>query len=535
MTDTTQPHATTRPNILLILVDDMGFSDIGRYGSEIDTPNLARLARDGVAFSQMYNCARCCPTRASLLTGLYPHRAGIGQMMSDLGSPGYQGFLNDRCVTIAEALRAGGYRTYLSGKWHVGGPYVVAQPETWTPGDAHHPIPVQRGFAEHYGILSGAGSYFRPPTLIHNDRFVAPDGDGWYFTDAVSDHAVRMVEHAARHDEPFFLYTAYTAPHWPLHAPAEAVAKYRGRYACGWDAVRTARHERLKASGLLSEKWPISPRDPHAPPWEDVDDKDLQDARMAVYAAQLDIMDQGIGRILAALDRTGQADNTMVIFLSDNGGCHEFLTPGNRWVGTLDTGSPDGRPMRMGNLPDVLPGPSDTYQSYTVPWANASNTPFRLHKHWVHEGGIATPLIVRYPGVTAGGGIRHEVCHVIDLLPTCLDAAGVDYPAQYDGRAVTPCDGRSFLPLLRGQPDPVERIVYWEHEGNRAVRDGRWKLVNRYNGTVGQWELYDMIADRTELTDLAAAKPDKVAELAALHDRWSADVGVVPWERISRR
>jgi len=524
-----------RPNIVLILVDDMGFSDIGRYGSEIDTPNLDRLARGGVVFSQMYNCARCCPTRASLLTGLYPHQAGVGQMMSNLGDPAYQGYLNDSCVTIAEALRAGGYRTYMSGKWHVGGPYSVREPDTWSPGDATHPTPMQRGFDEYYGMLSGAGSYFRPPTLMHNGTWIEPDGDGWYFTDAISDHAARMIDHAASREEPFFLYVAYNAPHWPLHAPADAVAKHRGRYAGGWDALRTARHERMRASGLMDPKWPISPRDPNAPPWSDVPDRDLQDARMAVYAAQLDIMDAGVGRLLSALERTGVAENTMVIFLSDNGGCHEFLTPRNRWVDTLNTGTPGGGPMRMGNLPDVLPGPADTYQSYTLPWANASNTPFRLHKHWVHEGGIATPLIVHLPGVAAAGTVSHAVSHVVDILPTCLDAAGVAYPAEHDGRAVTPAAGRSLLPFVRGEADRDRRIVYWEHEGNRAVRDGRWKLVNRYNGSPGPWELYDMVADRTELNDLAAAKDEQVRELAALYDQWAARCGVVPWERISRR
>ena len=528
-------QAQGRPNIVLILVDDMGFSDIGCYGSEIPTPNIDRLARGGVVFSQMYNCARCCPTRASLLTGLYPHQAGVGQMTGGLPDPAYQGYLNGSCVTIAEALQRGGYRTYMSGKWHVGGPYTPRDPSSWTPGDATHPVPVQRGFDEHYGMLNGAGSYFNPPTLIHNDRFVAPEADGWYFTDAISDQAARMIDDAARRAEPFFLYVAYTAPHWPLHAPAEAVARHRGRYACGWDAIRTTRHERLKGSGLLDASWPISPRDPDAPPWADVPGKDLQDARMAVYAAQVEIMDAGVGRILAALERSGTLGNTMVIFLSDNGGCHEFLPPGNRWVDALNTGTPDGRPMRMGNLPDVLPGPAETYQSYTLPWANASNTPFRLHKHWVHEGGIATPLIVQYPGVAEAGSVSHAVSHVIDVMPTCLDAAGVAYPDQHAERGVTPCEGRSMMPFVRGQADPGGRIVYWEHEGNRAVRDGRWKLVNRYNGRPGPWELYDMIADRTELTDLAAAKPDKLRELAGLHESWSARVGVVPWEQITRR
>jgi arylsulfatase len=257
---------------------------------------------------------------------------------------------------------------------------------------------------------------------------------------------------------------------------------------------------------------------------------------MAVYAAQLDIMDQGVGRILAALERSGIDDDTMVMFLSDNGGCHEFITPGSRWVGTLNTGTRGGRPMTMGNLPDVLPGDASTYQSYTLPWANASNTPFRLHKHWVHEGGIATPLIVRYPGVAKAGRITHAVSHVIDVLPTCLDAAGVAYPEQFDGRRITPAAGRSMMPFIRGEEDRDGRIVYWEHEGNLAVRDGRWKLVSKFtDGREGPWELYDTIEDRTELNDLAAAKGDTVREMSALHDRWSAAIAVVPWQQLIQR
>ena len=530
-------QARPRPNIVLIMVDDMGYSDIGCYGGEIRTPQLNRLARGGVSFSQMYNCARCCPTRASILTGLYPHQAGVGGMTNEREFAGYRGYLNDSCVTIAEALKAGGYRTYMSGKWHCGGAYVPREPETWTPGDAKHPTPVTRGFDEHFGMLAGAGSYYAPPTLCHNDTFIKPD-EGFYFTDAISGHAVRMIGLAPAHDEPFFLYVAYTAPHWPLHAPPEDIGRYRGRYAGGWDAARTARHERLKAAGLLDARWPISPRDPEAPPWDDVTDKDMQDHRMAVYAAQIDRMDQGVGRILDKLDELGIADDTMVMFLSDNGGCHEFLDPESPWMDRLNTSAPDGRPMRMGNLPDVEPGPAETYQSYQRPWANVSNTPFRLHKHWVHEGGIATPLIVRWPGVAEGGGISHAIGHVIDVLPTCLDAAGVPYPEQYAGRPVTPAAGRSMMPFVRGQSDRGGRIVYWEHEGNLAVRDGRWKLVAKFDSdrrATAPWELYDMIADRTELNDLAAAIPDTVARLAALHARWAHSIGVVPWERLIQR
>jgi len=535
-----------RPNIILILVDDMGFSDVGCYGSEIRTPNIDRLAAGGMVFSQMYNCARCCPTRASLLTGLYPHQAGVGQMTGDRGHAAYQGYLNDSCVTIAEALGAAGYRTCMSGKWHVGGPYDVRRPESWTPGDRTHPTPVQRGFDEHYGMLGGAGNYFRPPTIIHNDRFVELPDEGYYFTDAISDHAVRMIDSAcdAPDDaaQPLFLYVAYTAPHWPLHALEEDIARYRGKYACGWDAVRTARHERLKATGLIDPKWPISPRDPEAPPFATIDNADMQDARMAVYAAQIDRMDQGLGRILDALRRGGIDRDTMVIFLSDNGGCHEFLDARAAWCDRLKTPLPGGREVVMGNVPDLLPGPAHTYQSYQRPWANASNTPFRLHKHWVHEGGIATPLIVHWPAAIEGGSVHHAVSHVIDLMPTCLDAASAPYPVQRACLPVTPVEGRSLLPFCLGRKsfdpsgDGDERIVYWEHEGNRAVRHGRWKLVSQFDGPAqrdGAWELYDLATDRTELTDLADAKPDTLAELETLYHQWADRAGVVDYAQLN--
>ncbi|MFP4105227.1 MAG: sulfatase-like hydrolase/transferase, partial [Phycisphaerae bacterium] len=285
MSDTRQGESR-RPNIILIMVDDMGFSDIGCFGSEVHTPNIDRLSRRGVTFTQAYNCARCCPTRASLLTGLQPHQAGVGAMVKDMGRPEYQGYLNDRCVTIAEALRAGGYRTYMSGKWHVGGPYDVQRPETWTPGDQTHPTPVTRGFEEHFGTLCGAGSYWNPPTLAHNDRLIEPEVDEFHLTDAISGNACRMIDKSQQTtpDQPFFMYVAYTAPHWPLHAPKALIEKYRGAYAKGWDRTRIDRHERLKESGILDRRWAISPRDGEVPAWDDIPDKDYQDALMATYS-----------------------------------------------------------------------------------------------------------------------------------------------------------------------------------------------------------------------------------------------------------
>ncbi len=533
---------TPRPNFVLILVDDMGFSDIGCYGSEIRTPNLDKLAHDGMRFSQMYNYARCCPTRACMLTGAYPHQAGIGHMMENTGSPSYQGYLRDDVVTIAEALKSGGYRTYMSGKWHVGGAYDPTRPESWRPGEEGHPTPRQRGFDRYYGTLDGAGSFFAPYSLMEDDSFVnlgAESGsqrkgqtdqtgaDGaYYYTDAISGQAVKMIEEASLTEDPFFLYVSYTAPHWPLHALPQDIAKYEGTYRNGgWDTLRTARHEELKGMGLLDSRWQISPRDESAPPWEDTRNQDWEDMRMAVYAAQIDRMDQGVGRILAALEASQLDENTLILFLSDNGGCAEFLSE-NGWVDRYSDWTPDGRPMRVGNDPDILPGGPHTFMSYDLPWANASNAPFRLYKHWVHEGGISTPLIAHWPSTIQPSQIVHEACHIIDILPTLLDAAGIAQPEEYNGQPISPMEGESFLPLLRGAKWSRQGHIFWEHEGNRAVRLGRWKLVSKHGG---RWELYDMLDDRTELNDLSGKNRPKVGEFAGLYHVWAERVGVLPW------
>ena len=516
-----------RPNIVLILADDMGFSDIGCYGSEIETPNLDRLGARGIRFTQTYNCARCCPTRASLLTGLYPHQAGVGHMVNNLGITPYQGYLRDDCVTIAEALRMGGYRTMLSGKWHVGGIYRRNDPNNWQIGDPERPIPPERGFDEWYGTPAGAGSYFNPKPLFRNDTLIEPESADYYYTDAISDQAARMITKAAQDDQSFFLHVAYTAPHWPLHAFEEDIARYQGRYRRGWDAVRTARHEELAGLGLLDRRWAISPRDEQAPPWKDIKTRDWEDRRMAVYAAQVDRMDRGIGKIMAKLRELDIEDNTLVLFLSDNGGCAELLhEEGQRareWPSTLD-----GRPLRFGNVPELMPGDPTTYQSYDLPWANARNTPFRLYKHWVHEGGIATPMIAYWPKAVSQG-ISHTPVHVIDLMATCLDVADVAYPQEHRDHAIQPLEGESFAPVLRGEDWQRERPILWEHEGNRAVRDGRWKLVSKHPG---DWELYDMVEDRTELNDLSTMNKPQVLKMGSTYARWAERCGVLPWEEI---
>ncbi len=507
----------------------MGFADLGCMGSEIRTPNIDAMASRGAILTALYNCARCCPTRASLLTGLYPHKAGIGHMGTDLGRPAYQGYLRQDAVTIAECLRLGGYRTMMAGKWHVGGDYDPMDADNWQHGDAKHPTPRDRGFDHFYGTLDGAGSFFFPHYIEEDDRRVEITGDDFYLTDAISEKAGAMIGSAVADETPFFLYLAYTAPHWPLQAWPEDIARYEGRYRQGWDAIRTARHEEMLGRGLLDRGWPISPRDPDAPPWEDAPHPDWQDLRMAVYAAMVDRMDQGIGRVMATLRRLGVEDDTLVLFLSDNGGCAEFMSE-DGWARHYPVDLPGGRRVTTGNLPDLRPGDAQTFMSYDLPWANVSNAPFRLFKHWVHEGGISTPLVVQWPaGLTKGGQVSATPCHVVDILPTLLEAAGVAYPREHADHAIQAADGESLLGLLRGEDWAREQPIFWEHEGNAAIRLGAWKLVRRSGRP---WELYNMDRDRTELHDLSARDRPTVDRLARDHAAWSETVGVVPWDRI---
>ena len=518
-----------RPNIVLILNDDMGYSDIGCYGGEVETPNLDRLAQGGLRFSQFYNTARCSPSRASLLTGLHPHQTGIGILTYDSGPEGYAGNLNQRCATIAEVLKPAGYRSYLSGKWHVSS--NLTQPtDSW---------PMQRGFDDFFGTIIGAGSFYDPNTLTRRNENVEHEAraPGFFYTDAISDEAVKFIrQHQAEHAaQPFFEYVAYTAPHWPLHAHPEDIAKYKGRFDEGWDTLREKRLERLVASGILDAQWKLSDRDPSQPAWTDAEHKAWLANCMEVYAAQIDRMDQGIGRILAALDETGELENTLVIFLSDNGACAEDI-PENVTVDELvnklmiaRSHTRDGRQVHFGNNPDLAPGPEDTYQSYGQAWANLSNTPFRLYKHWIHEGGISTPLIFHWPdGIRQRGEIRHTPGYLPDIMATICDVGGAAYPAQLDGRSILPLEGHSLKQAF--DADAGERPpMFWEHEGNAAVRIGKWKLVRAYPG---DWELYDMEADRTELNDLAAQHPERVADMKAQYEAWARRCGVLPRDKV---
>ncbi len=531
---------TARPNIIVIMSDDMGFSDPGCYGGEMRTPTLDRLAAGGLRFTQFYNTARCCPTRASLLTGLYPHQAGVGHMTDDKKLEGYRGELNGSCITIAEALGGAGYRTYMTGKWHVA---LDTRPD----GDKHD-WPLQRGFEKYYGTIRGGGSYYDPTSLCRQNTYVTPDADPeykperFYYTDAIADHAVRFVrEHGKESpDKPFFLYVAFTSPHWPLHAPDEDVARYQGAYDGGYAPVRERRLARARELGLIDPAWPLAPQ---AEDWAAVKHKAWESRCMEVFAAQIDRMDRGIGRLVAALEETGRLENTLILYLQDNGACAEDMgrKPEPKWnlegVEPMKPGelqpsvwppmrTRDGRPVRGG--PGVMPGPADTYMAYGRGWANVSNTPFREYKHWVHEGGISTPLIAHWPkGIARKGELEKQPGHLIDLMATCIAAAGADYPKTYQGRAITPMEGVSLLPAFAGKPLDRKDAIYWEHEGNRAVRDGKWKIVAKEPD--GPWELYDMEKDRTELTDLAAKKPGKVKELSAKWDAWARRAKAVPW------
>ncbi|MEM9148424.1 MAG: arylsulfatase [Pseudomonadota bacterium] len=515
-----------RPNVILVLVDDMGFADLGIMGSEIRTPHLDRLAREGALMSAMYNCARCCPTRASLLTGLYPHSAGVGHMGADLGTPAYQGFLRNDSVTIAEVLRAAGYRTCMAGKWHVAGDFMARDVDSWRVGDVDHPTPRQRGFDRFYGIVDGVTHFFSPHFMLEDDARVDVVPDDFYFTDAITDKAIGMVEEAVGAEQPFFLYLAHAAPHWPLHAPAQDIARYDGIYACGWDAIRTARHEEMNARGILRSPWDISPRDCEVRPWESMEMPDWEASKMAAYAAMVDRMDQSIGRMVAALDRLGQRENTLILFLSDNGGCAEFMAE-DGWAKFFPDTLQDGRRIAMGNRPGLRPGGALTYQSYDRPWANVSNAPFRLFKHYVHEGGISTPLIAHWPGRIGPGVIAHEPAHVVDVLPTILEATGAAALSELGGHAIQPLEGESVLPMLTGRPWSREQPIFFEHEGNSAIRHGAFKLVRRYGHA---WELYDMDADRTELSDLAGRNAPLEADLLGQYGAWAERVGVLDWE-----
>lgn len=529
-----------RPNIIVILSDDMGFCDIGCYGSEIQTPNLDALAAGGLRFTQFYNTARCCPSRAALLTGLYSHQAGVGHMTdSHHDLDGYLGDLNDKCVTIPQVLKPAGYATYMVGKWHVTSHTGPEGPKfNW---------PMQRGFDRYYGTILGAGSFFDPGALVRDNTMISAFNDPaykperYYYTDALSDNACALIDehHAGHAGQPFFLYVAYTAAHWPMHALEKDIAKYKGKYDGGYEPIRKARFERMKQMGLIDPKWDLSPQ---AGEWDKVTNKDWESRCMEVYAAMIDNMDQGIGRIVATLKKNGQFENTLILFMQDNGGNLETVgrqgketraaAPTLPKIGPEQvnlSGRPkqtrDGWPVLSGT--GVMPGTPDTFIAYGKSWANVSNTPFREYKHFVHEGGIATPLIAHWPaGIARKNELEKQPGHLIDIMATCVDLAGASYPKEFAGKAITPLEGRSLRPAFEGKA--IEReAIFWEHEGNRAVREGDWKLVAK--SPKGVWELYNMAVDRTEMHDLASSETGRVADLSAKWEAWGKRAHALPW------
>ena len=532
----------SRPNVIIVMADDMGWSDIGCYGSEIETPNLDRLAKNGLRFTQFYNTGRCCPTRASLLTGTYPHQAGIGHMMSDTGLPGYTGDLGSNVQTIAEVLSPAKYSTYLSGKWHV-------TPKIH-PGSSQHNWPRQRGFDRFYGTIHGAGSFFDPNSLTRDNTLISPHADKeykpkkFYYTDAINDHATRFInEHNS--NNPFFLYVAHTAPHWPMHALPEDIKKYKGRYDEGWEKIRKTRYQKQLKLGLIEPKWKLSPRDAEA--WQDAKNKEWEIRLMEVYAAMVDRMDQGLGRIINALEKRKMFENTLIIFIADNGGCAEgmgrkegiqykdsdpeILKPmkdSDLQMDMIPKRTRDGVVMKQGT--EVMSGGADTYHGYGKAWANVSNTPFREYKHWVHEGGISAPLVAHWPKGIASelrGKFEHQPAHLIDLMATCVELADANYPDEVKGKKIVPLQGVSLGPAFYGKKLKRKNPIFWEHEGNRAIRIENWKLVAK--GSKGEWELYDLEADRSELNNLSKTHPERASQMAEKWEAWAIEANAKPW------
>ena len=520
-----------RPNILVIMADDMGFSDAGCYGGEIDTPNIDRLAEGGLQFTQFYNASRCCPTRASLLTGQYPHTVNMAENGQTLGRNG---------LTIAEGLQPAGYDTSMFGKWHLSRTEPLPDEQRqldWLnhqldPDQPFAPLdsyPVNRGFDEHYGPIWGVVDYFDPFSLVDGTESVADAGDDlpddYYITDALSRRSADAVRRSASREQPFFMYLAYTAPHWPLHARAEDIDKYRGRYDDGWDALRRERFERQKDLGLFGDEATLPPVQDGNAEWDALSDNEQQymAEKMAVHAAMVDQMDQGIGSVIDALEETGQLDNTLILFLSDNGASPE--TPKD-WGPGYDRPSEtrEGEEIQYRDLDNV--GPETTFAGIGPAWASASNTPFRYWKAEQYEGGAHTPMIAHWPdGDIEAGGRTDQQGHVMDVLPTCLDLAGAGYPDEYDGRDITPLAGRSLVPILQGQQRRGHERLFFEHVGGKAVIEGKWKLVS-LRPDDAPWRLYNLAEDPTETNDLSGEYPGRTRDLKNAWQAWAESVGV---------
>jgi len=501
-----------RPNIVLIMADDMGFSDIGSYGGEIQTPNLDSLAYGGMRFTQFYNNAKCAPTRASLLTGLYSQQTGLTNGPAVI----------QNSVTFAEVLKQAGYRTMMVGKWHA------------------DELPINRGFERYYGLTDGCCNFFNPghkrdhePQPKHKtfprkwadghkvSIPMTPKDKDFYTTDAFTDYALQYLDELGSGNAPFILYVAYTAPHYPLHAPQKDIAKYQGTYMKGWDQLRKERYARQIDMGLFNLKTaPLTPRDHRVPDWENVPNKDAWkmdqlrndspkglkwndaksqsnwDLKMAVYAAMVDRMDQNIGRILDKLKALNKFNNTLILFLSDNGACAEIVHV----------------------TQDIPPGTVNSYRTVDPPWANAQNTPFHSYKRYDYEGGITTPLIAHWPKAIQPGTITHQLGHIIDFMATFIELGKGIYPETYADRSITPLEGKSLKPIFEGKKRKEYDFLYWAFNSSRAVRQGDWKAVQEDGST---WELYNLKKDRTELNNLAQFNPKRTTRLAEKWQEWN--------------
>ena len=526
----------TRPNILVILADDMGFSDLGCYGGEIHTPNLDKLAEEGLRFTHFYNTSRSCPTRASLLTGLYQHQAGIGRMTFDDNQPGYRGTMTHNGVTIAEALKGNGYQTAWVGKWHIAETPLRPDQRQWLAHQVQHDefapkdnYPINRGFQDCYGTIYGVVDYFDPFSLISGDQPVNSVPKDYYSTIALADTAVAYVNKYAETDKPFFMYLAFHCPHWPLHALPEDIEKYKDTYKDGWQAIREARYQRMKEMKLFGDADDfLSPRQ-FTDSWDENPTKEWDARAMAVHAAMIDRMDQEIGRVIETLKKNGQLDNTLILFMSDNGCSNEDCQNYSEGENDRPAETRDGRKIVYPKQKEIMPGPETSYASVGARWANAANTPFRFWKAKSYEGGICTPMIAHWPkGIKQPqGSVNTQMGHVMDIMATCLDISGTQYPTEYNGHKIIPLAGQSLDPIFKTGSRKGHDELCFEHFNEKALIDASgWKIV--WPNNTKSWELYNLNEDRSEMHNLADRYPEKVKDMVARYEEWEKDYMVVP-------
>jgi arylsulfatase A-like enzyme len=513
------------------MVDDMGYSDPGCYGGEIYTPNIDKLAANGLRFTQFHNCARCCPTRASLMTGLYAHQVGLRENGQSLTRNG---------ITIAEGLKNAGYDTAMVGKWHLSKTLwhpVREKHQKWVDHQVEHepfaPLetyPINRGFDKFYGVIWGVINHFDPFSLVEGEKAVKSVPDDYYFTDAITDRATEYIKGFAKSDKPFFLYYSHCAPHWPLHARKEDIKKYKETYLGGWEKLRQERYARQLEMGLFDERTAkLPPLMDKGKTWKSLsDERKLYEARkMAVHGAMIDRIDQNLGRVLETLEQTGQYDNTLIIFLSDNGASPEQVEWGPGYDRTAQTREGEKLLYEYDNPALDLIGSEKTYLAIGPAWANATNTPFKYWKMQSYEGGMNTPCIIHWPkGLNIKPrSITAEPAHVMDIMPTCLELAGATYPEEYKGHAILPLEGSSLIGLIKGEKTRGQEEYYFEHAKGRAVRKAGWKLV-AHTASPEKWELYYIAEDLTETRDLAAQYPEKAEEMKNAWQAWSVRVGL---------